>query len=192
MAQRQSKSKAKKPRAKRSTHSTRSGRKRVKRPRRPDPDAAPAWVEPFLEELIERQDVAKACRAVGIDRTTPYKHREIDEDFAKAWDVIVTRVRQDQVRASIHEIATQGFPKIVEVEEIDDEGKAHLVERKVSREPQPATTIFWAKAQLEECRGIDGRGAANAPGGGGSPEEIAERIRAAVAGGEAATIPKKP
>jgi hypothetical protein len=45
-----------------------------------------AWERPFLEALRLTGNVSKACRVVGIDRTTPYKAREADPDLAAAWD----------------------------------------------------------------------------------------------------------
>jgi len=44
------------------------------------------WRDVFLAALSEMPVVAYACQAVGIQRSTAYRAREADEDFARAWD----------------------------------------------------------------------------------------------------------
>lgn len=44
------------------------------------------WKPPFLASLREVPVVSRACAAVGIERSTAYRARELDDDFAKAWD----------------------------------------------------------------------------------------------------------
>ena len=44
------------------------------------------WKPPYLAALREIPVVAHGCKAVGIERSTAYRAREADEDFAKAWD----------------------------------------------------------------------------------------------------------
>lgn len=44
------------------------------------------WKPIFLASLAEVPVVARAARAVGLDRSTVYRHRDADADFAKAWD----------------------------------------------------------------------------------------------------------
>lgn len=43
------------------------------------------WAPLFLEVLAECPDVSKAAAAVGIQRSTAYRRRQADEDFALAW-----------------------------------------------------------------------------------------------------------
>lgn len=51
-----------------------------------DDRAQPIWQKAFLTALKKTGNVTKACRAAKIDRTTPYRHRESDEEFARLWD----------------------------------------------------------------------------------------------------------
>lgn len=43
----------------------------------------------FLKELTKRANVSAAARAAMVDRSTPYHWREMDEEFARAWDEAV-------------------------------------------------------------------------------------------------------
>lgn len=43
------------------------------------------WAPRFLEVLAQCPDVSRACQAVGIQRSTAYRRRQSDEDFAIAW-----------------------------------------------------------------------------------------------------------
>lgn len=43
------------------------------------------WRPTFLEALAQHPDVSKACATAGINRTTAYRARQADEDFAIAW-----------------------------------------------------------------------------------------------------------
>lgn len=43
----------------------------------------------FLKELTKRANVSAAARAAKVDRSTPYHWREMDEEFARAWDEAV-------------------------------------------------------------------------------------------------------
>lgn len=40
----------------------------------------------FLAELAASPNVARAARCAGIDRTTAYKARDVDPEFAADWD----------------------------------------------------------------------------------------------------------
>ena len=42
--------------------------------------------EAFLKELRRRGNVSDAARAAGVDRSTPYRWREAEPEFAAAWD----------------------------------------------------------------------------------------------------------
>jgi hypothetical protein len=43
------------------------------------------WAPDFLKALAEHPDVSRAAAAVGIQRSTAYRRRLADEDFAVAW-----------------------------------------------------------------------------------------------------------
>jgi hypothetical protein len=63
------------------------------------------WKPPYLAALREMPVVAHACKAVGIERSTAYRAREADEDFAKAWDDAmeegVDRAEQEAFRRGV-------------------------------------------------------------------------------------------
>jgi hypothetical protein len=63
------------------------------------------WKPPYLAALREIPVVAHGCKAVGIERSTAYRAREADEDFAKAWDEAmeegVDRAEQEAFRRGI-------------------------------------------------------------------------------------------
>ncbi len=44
------------------------------------------WKWMFLEALTEIPNVARAARLAEVDRTTAYKARAVDPEFAEAWD----------------------------------------------------------------------------------------------------------
>lgn len=44
------------------------------------------WKPIFLVALAELPVITHACKAAGIERSTAWRAREADEDFAKAWD----------------------------------------------------------------------------------------------------------
>ncbi len=45
----------------------------------------PIWVRPFLKSLSLNANVTLACRVCEIDRSTPYKYRDVNPVFAKMW-----------------------------------------------------------------------------------------------------------
>lgn len=45
-----------------------------------------SWHDAFLADLAENCNVANACRIAGIAKSTAYKHRDENADFAAAWD----------------------------------------------------------------------------------------------------------
>ncbi len=45
----------------------------------------PEWTKRFLKVLAETSNIAAACRAARVDRSTPYHLRERREDFRQAW-----------------------------------------------------------------------------------------------------------
>ena len=44
------------------------------------------WRPLFLEALANSANVLASCRAAGIGRTTAYKYRDQNPEFAKQWD----------------------------------------------------------------------------------------------------------
>lgn len=64
------------------------------------------WHEAFLASLREVPVVARACEAVGIDRSTAYRNRSADKEFAEAWD--------DAVEAGIDKAEQEAFRRAVE------------------------------------------------------------------------------
>lgn len=47
--------------------------------------SAPAWIGRWLAIFRDTGNVSKACKAVGIDRSTPYRYRDGCPEFAQAW-----------------------------------------------------------------------------------------------------------
>lgn len=45
-----------------------------------------SWHDEFLAALAQVPVAAYACKAVGVDRVTAYRHRWADPEFAAAWD----------------------------------------------------------------------------------------------------------
>ena len=63
------------------------------------------WKPPFLAALREYPVIAHACRAVGIERTTAYRARETDPEFARDWDAAledgIDRAEQEAYRRGV-------------------------------------------------------------------------------------------
>jgi hypothetical protein len=87
------------------------------------------WKPAYLAALREIPVVAHGCKAVGIERSTAYRAREADEDFAKAWEEAmeegVDRAEQEAFRRGI-----VGFEEPV----IDKGRLAYRYERYVDEE----------------------------------------------------------
>lgn len=73
----------------------------------PKKDDAPVWAPAFLAALRECGNVTVACGMAKIDRTTPYKHREADAEFASAWDAALLDAA-DLLEAAARKRATEG------------------------------------------------------------------------------------
>lgn len=79
------------------------------------------WREPFLAALRQWPVVKQACEAVDIDRSTAYRAREADKDFAEAWDRAmddgVDRAEQEAFRRAVEgeaePVIYQGQPTYV-------------------------------------------------------------------------------
>jgi hypothetical protein len=63
------------------------------------------WREAFLAALREMPVVQHACDAVGIERSTAYRSRQVDDEFAKAWEEAmeagVDRAEQEAFRRGV-------------------------------------------------------------------------------------------
>jgi hypothetical protein len=53
------------------------------------------WAPEFIRSLTESPNVAEAARRAGVARRTPYARREVDPDFAAAWDEAVESATDD-------------------------------------------------------------------------------------------------
>lgn len=51
----------------------------------PEKEFAKPWMERFIAYMSEGGHARGACRAARIGRTTAYRYRQSDEDFALAW-----------------------------------------------------------------------------------------------------------
>ena len=58
-----------------------------------------SWGATFLAALARGQSVYEAVETAGVDRSTAYKWRHRDQDFARAWDKAVRHAaeRRDAV-----------------------------------------------------------------------------------------------
>lgn len=70
------------------------------------------WRDAFLQALREVPVVARACEAVGIERSTAYRAREADKDFAQAWDDAMEH-GVDRAEAEAFRRAVTGFEEPV-------------------------------------------------------------------------------
>lgn len=52
---------------------------------------SPEKILAFCAVLAETCNVGKACKAVGMGRTTAYDWRDSDPEFAEAWDIAMKR-----------------------------------------------------------------------------------------------------
>lgn len=68
------------------------------------------WKPIFLAALREVPVVSRACDAVGIERSTAYRAREADEQFAKDWDDAM-EVGVDRAEAEAFRRAVEGTEK---------------------------------------------------------------------------------
>lgn len=63
------------------------------------------WKPAFLEALRNVPVIRHACEAVGVNRTTAWRAREADEEFAKDWDDAmeegVDRAEQEAFRRAV-------------------------------------------------------------------------------------------
>lgn len=71
------------------------------------------WKPGFLQALAEHGTVTAACTAVDINRTTAYRARQHDEDFALEWSDIESTVTE-QLEAKALELALNGDTRMLE------------------------------------------------------------------------------
>lgn len=57
------------------------------------------WKQRFLKKMAETGIVSVACRFAKVDRSTPYKCAETDEDFKRRWE----EAAQEAIEAMEHE-----------------------------------------------------------------------------------------
>lgn len=70
------------------------------------------WKPLFLQALRDEMSVTHAVAKAGIGRTTAYRHREQDKDFAEAWDECWT-CNVDELEASAFKRAKDGWDEPV-------------------------------------------------------------------------------
>jgi hypothetical protein len=66
-----------------------------------------------LKALRRNPNVAMACRAAGVNRTTAYRHRDDNEAFAVRWQNELDQAA-DRVEATAFKLASQGEPRLIE------------------------------------------------------------------------------
>lgn len=71
------------------------------------------WQQPFLEALAKHGTVTKACDAAGVGRTTAYRERQADEEFALAWADIDSQVTE-KLEGKAVQMALAGDGKMLE------------------------------------------------------------------------------
>ena len=59
----------------------------VRKSRKRGPAAAAKWIKVFLAALADTSNVAAAARKAGIDTSTAYGRRRLDNDFNRQWQV---------------------------------------------------------------------------------------------------------
>jgi len=98
--------------AKRTKPKTKTAKKSVKA-RTPRTNVKKAILyRKFAKKLREVYDVSKACKAIGVSRSTAYKWRRLDPEFAKKWDEAWENI-VDELEASTMQLAIQGSTKPV-------------------------------------------------------------------------------
>lgn len=64
------------------------------------------WKPIFIKALSEYPVIRHACEAAGIERSTAYRARESDEEFAAAWDEAmenaIDKAEQEAYRRAVH------------------------------------------------------------------------------------------
>lgn len=92
------------------------------------------WKPIFLEALRSMPVVRHACDAAGVNRSTVWRARETDEEFAKAWDDAMAD-GVDKAEQAAHKRAVDGFEEPV----IDKGRLAYRYERVVIKHEHAET-----------------------------------------------------
>lgn len=83
-----------------------------KKPTRSTRKKGEVWKPVFLAQLNLAPNVAAACRAANIDRTTAYSHKQDDPEFSAAWDQAL-ELSLDEAEGELHRRAVLGYEKPV-------------------------------------------------------------------------------
>lgn len=92
------------------------------------PDMRHLWTNAFLAALSVHGVMSRAAEAAGVDRTTPWRRRESDPEFAKACqeaidqaaDALETEARRRALDGVCEPVVYQGQPTYVH--EVDEAG----------------------------------------------------------------------
>lgn len=70
------------------------------------------WIEKFLKALASSPNVTEAANACGIERSTAYRRRNLDPDFAARWDDAIQQ-STDKLVGEMYRRAVTGTEKPV-------------------------------------------------------------------------------
>lgn len=98
------------------------------------------WTDAFLAALRQRPVVQHACDVVGIERSTAYRRRHADKEFAQAWDEAM-EAGVDAAEAEAFRRGVHGYEEPV----IDKGRLAYRYERYTEPVEQPDGTIEMAE-----------------------------------------------
>lgn len=115
------------------------------------------WKAVFLAALAELPVVVHACKAAGVNRSTAWRAREADPEFARAWDDAmeegIDRAEQEAFRRAVagyeEPVVYQGRLSYLYERYVDDEGKEQfrpLLD--VNGQPVPLTVRKHSDALL--------------------------------------------
>lgn len=113
-------------------------------------DWAPTWLEAFSRT----RRVVDASKVVGLTRDAPYKRRQVDEEFARAWDEIKSEWWETRLAELEESAIDRAIHGTVRTSENGVENRYH----------ETALTIFMLKAKLgyrdghevDDQRGVGG------------------------------------
>jgi hypothetical protein len=130
-------------------------------------------VKAFLETLRLTANVSKSCQAVLIDRSTAYRWREEDEEFAKAWDEAI-EAGYDDLEEEARRRAFEGI-----IRKKFDKGEPVIDpltgEQYYEREYSDTLTIFLLKGGRPDK--YRERYEHSGPGGGAIPVTISDLLK---------------
>ena len=140
------------------------------------------WQARFLRAMSLIDDASSACRIANVSKTTAYRNRESDPEFAAAWDEARESAR-DLVERTAHQWITTGVPvKNVRTRTVTKTVKGELVEETtetvetLSAERSATLMIFWLKAHHPERYRFAERLETTGAGGGPVRIETVESI----------------